>query len=174
MPIRRTTDEQLDHGQAVLSEKLGAAAANQEPPKLVNSDAVAKMLGAMMFPFAGRIWTVTHISFNAGIDLAKLELQVKEYAKYQPSGLLLEEYRAIVKAIAERVWPLVVPVEGWTLRERVLRAIGWKLPNPFLEASEADLGVILTFCLMRRTMPTSPLRGTKSGTSPALAESASS
>jgi hypothetical protein len=153
--IHRTSDVVLEKAQQDLKLILEPAGPTDEAPsaKIVNAEAIRKLLIASAFDFAGRRWSIPTLSFHEGVTALRYKNEALRMNKYVASGVMLDEYEVLCQKVAMLVWRVVVPVGGWTLRELVWRRFGWSR-NPFLVAGDADIGAILDFCLLRRTTST--------------------
>jgi hypothetical protein len=148
--IRRTTDEEIDVGQNRLAALFEQSEAKKPPVEIENVEAIQRLLIGSTFPYQGRLWNCPRLPFEVGIELKKLEIEVKRVAKYAMSGIALDEYKMYAQRIARQVWPVLWPTDA---RGRLKKRLGL-MRNPFLKASEAELGGVLGFCLAHRMAST--------------------
>jgi hypothetical protein len=152
MAIRRSTAEEIEEGQRLVAPILDPDAEKQdaEPTKVMNAEAIQKLLAVSAFGFRGRSWRVGYLSFPDGSQALKFRGEAKRLSKYVASGMMLDEYNDLCARVAKFLWRVVTPGDGWTAWERLKWRMQW-MQNPFEKATDGELGDMLDFCLLRRT-----------------------
>lgn len=177
MPLHRTSPEKLQQAQNRLAAILEGRPDSQVPPdvaaggapgqtqtsqSLANVEAIRQLLKLSTFTYGGRTWEVRTLPFELGCQLLEQDIRVRKIAPHVANDMLLTEYRDAARIIADLIWQAVTPAGRWA---RIRKRLGL-MRNPFLEASDADLGGIKDFCLTRRMASTVVLGGSGGSVNP--------
>lgn len=123
-------------------------APRHQAPRALNTKTVLDLGNQVFYLFRGRPFGVPAIPHKAGLDLADLQAQAQEFVGKIKTRDDLRAYRKLVEQIPSKLWRLVGrPPGGWV--PRLLHRLHL-LPNPFRQATEAELGELLDFFLKRR------------------------
>jgi hypothetical protein len=160
--IRRTVEEALDESQNQLDTLFKKVDEKRPPLEIVNVETFRRMLAGSTFSYQGERYRVPRLPFEAGVELKKLELEVQRMNRYVASGMMMEEYRLIARRLAAIMWTVVWPTSRWAI---VRKRLGM-MRNPFRQATDFELGQVLSFCLAHRM--TSTIEGGFGGPLPSV------
>lgn len=139
MPVRRPDQERINR----VFELLRKDAMERNAPPMVSN---AEELGAIDEPrylrWRGRRYRVDPIPVKPGARLLEIQMSIlRAGAGIEPrKGKLIDAYLDAIELMGELIKPT-----GWR------RAFSWILPNPFLKASEKEIGQVLDFLWICRT-----------------------
>ncbi len=123
-------------------------APRHQAPRPLNTKTVLDLGNQVFYLFRGRPFGVPAIPHKAGLELADLQAQAQEFVGKIKTRGDLHAYRQLVEKLPKKLWRLVDhPPGGWFAR--LLHKLRL-LPNPFKQATEAELGELLDFFLKRR------------------------
>jgi hypothetical protein len=159
MPVAPFTKAQLDTAQAIFRTEAETVLGLDKPqPAPANVDLLNALAGDEILHYRGRRFRVLPVGFLEGAKLSELEaryanqaLKDKARRERRDAGEVVEVDVASIKEMLDVLedtialfWRLVKPI---SLIERLL----WRwLKNPFENATEKELGVMLGFFFVCR------------------------
>lgn len=124
-------------------------------PKSRNVQEVLDIGSLLVLHFQGRQYGVPPVPYRVGLEFVRVAEEVTEFQKLTRANR--SQYQDLLTDIARLIWRNCYPLRG-----RWLRRLGL-MRNPFLGATEADLGEVIRFfdkCRTRSSVlfqsPTNP------------------
>jgi hypothetical protein len=107
------------------------------PPRTRNVQQVLDLGNLTVLHFQGRQYGVPSVPYKVGLEFVRVAEEVTAFQKITRTNRA--EYEALLTDIARLIWRNCYPLRGrWLKRLGLLR-------NPFLGATEADLGEVIRF-----------------------------
>ena len=142
--IKPIDPEKMARTQARL---LGSISPRNIPdPK--NREYALALRGISVLRFRNRVFHVPPVSYPAGLRLQELHLKLKKIGEGNEDADTLRELLAVLEEAAAIMWGMCEPV-AWVDR------LFWRwLSNPFVDATQQELGELLGFFFACRTRST--------------------
>lgn len=144
MPVHLPSPEKYAEIEAVLAEHHTVG-----PPEVVNAAAVLDLGADREIEYRGRRYLARPISYREGIRLQAVLSRLGDLQKMDSAGEVRVELLAFYRDAIDLCGRLMRPA-GW---RGVLWRIGLRGRNPFADAGEADLAVLLASFWIARTKP---------------------
>ena len=129
------TPEEIDANWA--RHRAQHRATQAPPPRTRNVQQVLDLGNLTVLHFQGRQYGVPSVPYKVGLEFVRVAEEVTEFQKLTRANR--SEYEALLTDIARLIWRNCYPLgRRWMKRLGLLR-------NPFLGATEADLGEVIRF-----------------------------
>lgn len=129
------------------AHKAARAQAPDPAPEARNLEPVIRFGDLEYFTFRGRAFGVPPVPWKRGLELLAIMAEARAQVGRALDPVGAARYALLVEKLARLLWRCTRPAG---LHRRILRRLGL-LRNPFLDATEGEIGALAGFFLSRRT-----------------------